>query len=70
MKEWVVKGIEVESTQVSYLDDLHKIKCPALVIRGELEESLLSKDEICLYINYLGSKSIRVENFENCGHDI
>lgn len=66
----VLKRIELESKDVDFKEDLKQIKCKSLIIRGELEGALLSKEELINYVNYLGSKSIRVESLENASHDI
>ena len=66
----VLKSIEDESTQVNFNNNLKDIKCPVLVLKGELEESLLGSEDIVNYVNNLGSSSIRIEKFEKVGHDL
>ncbi|RDY26563.1 alpha/beta hydrolase [Romboutsia weinsteinii] len=66
----VLKGIEDESEQIYFAKKLENITCPALILKGELEESLVSSDDIVNYVDNLGSKSIRVEKFKKAGHDI
>lgn len=65
-----LKGIEDDSEQVDFVEKLIKITCPTLILKGELEESLLDKEDIKKYVDNLGSTSIRVEKFKNAGHDI
>lgn len=66
----VLKEIELESNDVDFREDLKKIKCKSLIIRGDLDGALLSKEELIDYVNYLGSNSIRIESLENSSHDI
>lgn len=66
----VLKRIEEESEQINFTKELNNITCPSLILKGELEETLLSHEDITNYIDHLGSKSIRIEKFKNSGHDI
>ncbi|MGL5347181.1 MAG: alpha/beta fold hydrolase [Peptostreptococcaceae bacterium] len=66
----VLKSIEDESTQVNFNNNLKDIKCPTLILKGELEESLLSNEDIVDYVNNLGSRSIRIEKFAKVGHNL
>lgn len=66
----VLKNIEIDSKYKDFSTDLNKVKCPTLILKGEKEDTLLSKCDISKYINNLGSKSIRIEKFSNSGHDI
>lgn len=66
----VLKSIEDDSKEVSFVNELSNITCPSLILKGELEDTLLSNEDIVDYVENLGSKSIRVEKFEKAGHDI
>ena len=66
----VLKCIEEESKQVDFAEALGKVTCPSLILKGELEETLVSAEDIVSYVDNLGSKSIRVERFSKAGHDI
>ncbi len=66
----VLKKIEDESEQVDFREDLKKITCPSLIIKGKLEDSLLSDEDIADYINNLSSQSILIKRFDNVGHNI
>lgn len=68
-KWWSIKKIEEESEQVD-LEDLKKITCPSLILKGKLENSLLSNEDIVDYINNLSSQSILIKRFDNVGHNI
>ncbi|MGX4600145.1 alpha/beta fold hydrolase [Faecalimicrobium sp. JNUCC 81] len=65
-----LKSIEKESDQVYFKEELNKINCPFLLLKGEQEETLLSRKDILNYIEYLNSRSIRIESFDKAGHDI
>ena len=64
------KKIEEESEQVDFREDLKKITCPSLILKGKLENSLLSNEDIVDYINNLSSQSILIKRFDNVGHNI
>ncbi len=66
----VLKSIETESDKVNFKYSLNKIDCPFLLLKGEQEETLVTKEDILDYINSLNSKSIRIERFEKAGHAI
>lgn len=66
----VLKAIENESVQVNFREKLGQITCPALILKGEQKESLLSNEDISTYTKYLNSRSIRIEKFDKAGHDI
>lgn len=66
----VLKGIEDESNQVYFDKELSKIDCPFLLLKGEKQETLLSREDIVNYIKNINSRSIRIEKFKNAGHDI
>lgn len=66
----VLKGIENDSKDVDFRNDLKNITCPSMILKGNLENSLLSNEDIVDYINNLSSKSIAIEKFDNAGHDI
>lgn len=69
-KMWrhALMGIELESRQVNYRDDLPKLDCPTLIMRGENEGSLLSDDDVKFYVE--GLSDARLEVFNDAGHDI
>lgn len=66
----VLKCIEEDSKQIDFVEKLSNITCPALILKGELEESLLDRKDIVNYIDNLNSSSIRAEKFKKAGHDI
>lgn len=66
----VLKNIENDSKQVDFRKDLQKITCPSMILKGNLDNSLLSNDDIIDYINNLSSRSITIEKFDNAGYDI
>ena len=68
MNSNVVMGIELESRQVDFQDNLTNLDCSALIMRGGKEGSLLSDDDIKSYGRCL--KEFRLEVFEDAGHDI
>lgn len=67
---YALKCIEEDSKQVNFAEKLSNITCPSLILKGELEETLVSSEDIINYVDNLGSKSIRVEKFSKAGHDI
>ena len=66
----VLKKIGEDCKQFDFRDGLQKITCPSLILKGILENSLLSNNDIADYVNNLNSKSITIEKFDNAGHDI
>ena len=66
----VLKRISEDSKNVDFRNDLQNITCPSLILKGILENSLLSNNDIADYVNNLNSKSITIEKFDNAGHDI
>lgn len=66
----VLKKIGEDCKQFDFRNDLQKITCPSLILKGILENSLLSNNDIADYVNNLNSKSITIEKFDNAGHDI
>jgi len=60
-----VRGIERESTTIEL--DITKINCPLLVMRGQLEGSLLPDDEL---EKYKAFKGLTIKEFHHSGHDI
>ena len=65
----VLKRISEDSKSVDFRNDLQNITCPSLILKGILENSLLSNSDIADYIKNLNSKSIIIEKFENAEHD-
>lgn len=69
LKAHVVHAIEKESQQIEFAGDLHKINSiPTLVMRGVMEESLLSEEQAAIYSHYIGSTTQTV--FQNSGHTL
>ncbi|MGJ9382135.1 alpha/beta fold hydrolase [Salipaludibacillus sp. CF4.18] len=68
MKPHVVMGIEQDSTFINFRLKLHRIKSPALIMRGLLDESLLSEEQAKAYVNELIDG--KVEVFEKSGHTL
>lgn len=68
MKPHGVMGIELESRHVDFQSDLVKLNCPTLIMRGGSEGSLLTDDDIDIYVKSF--RDARLEAFDNAGHDI
>lgn len=66
----VLKYIEIDSIYKDFSNDLNSVKCPTLILKGTLDDTLLTSSDISKYRNNLGSKNIIIENFSNSGHDI
>jgi len=66
----VLKSIERESENISFNTDLKKITCPALILKGNLKDSLLKDEDLSDYINNLGSQNILIKKFDDIGHSI
>lgn len=66
----VLKSIEKESENISFNTDLKKITCPALILKGNLKDSLLKDEDLSDYINNLGSQNILIKKFDDIGHSI
>lgn len=68
MEEQVVKAIEQESEYVNFRSHLYSIKCPVLIMRGVLNESLLTKEQAEGYED--AWKECWIEVFEKSGHTL
>jgi pimeloyl-ACP methyl ester carboxylesterase len=68
LKRTAALGIELESEQVDFSSLLHRIKCPAMIMRGMRKSSLLTDEAVEVYLKNI--TDCRVVNFENAGHDI
>ncbi|QOR64797.1 alpha/beta hydrolase [Cytobacillus suaedae] len=68
MEQQVVMGIEKESKKVDFRNSLVSINCPTLIMRGVLEESLLSEAEANLYLDRLNKA--KLEEFLKSGHTL
>lgn len=68
MDEQVVRGIEREAREHSFRSSLHQIFCPALILRGTGEESLLSEEEAREYQQEM--KNTQVVVFNQAGHTL
>ncbi|RKL67224.1 alpha/beta hydrolase [Salipaludibacillus neizhouensis] len=68
MKPHVVKGIEEDSKYVNFRHELHRINCPTLIMRGVLDESLLSEEQLNVYVEKLNDGMAEV--FEKSGHTL
>lgn len=64
----VAWGIQRESREIQLWGDLHKITCPAMVLRGGREGSLLSAENAQRYLDNLAA--VQVLAFEDSGHDL
>ena len=49
---------------------MKKITCPALILKGNLKDSLLKDEDLSDYINNLGSQNILIKKFDDIGHSI
>jgi pimeloyl-ACP methyl ester carboxylesterase len=67
-KKHVVNGIENELKETSFINQLKKIVCPVLIIRGLKEGSLLKKHFLEEYKNHL--KNVEIIEFEHSGHNL
>jgi pimeloyl-ACP methyl ester carboxylesterase len=70
LKAHVVRGIEKDSRQIDFWDELKKIQCPTIIMRGTGEESLLSDKEAMRYVACLQPARSHIEVFEGAGHTI
>lgn len=69
LKAHVVRAIQKESHQVEFAEELHNLYSkPTLVMRGVLEESLLSKEQADIFSLYIASTTLTA--FENSGHTL
>lgn len=66
----VLKCIEIDSRYKDFSTHLSTVKCPTLILKGVLDDTLLTSSDISKYKNNLGSDHIIIENFSNSGHDI
>jgi pimeloyl-ACP methyl ester carboxylesterase len=64
----VVKGIQQDSKEVYLWDELKKITCPVLIIKGGTEQSLLKDDATEIYKNQL--KNVEIVEFTDSGHEL
>ncbi len=63
-----VRGIQRDAVETLLWDDLPRITCPALILRGGLEDAALSPEESRRYGEKLPLALIAV--FEESGHDL
>jgi len=63
-----VLGIEEESNQLYYWNQLYKINCSVLIMHGSGSESLLTSEQVDMYLTHW--KNAKVEVFKDAGHDI
>ncbi len=66
-KPHAIRAIQQESAEVPLWDELHKIRCPVLIIGGGQTEALLKPDHIDLYRKHLPNSEIVV--FNDSGHN-
>jgi pimeloyl-ACP methyl ester carboxylesterase len=66
IKPHVAKGLFHETKEVTLWDELEKIRCPVLVLRGGNEGSFLSAEEAEIYKRKL--QYVEVVVFEESGH--
>jgi pimeloyl-ACP methyl ester carboxylesterase len=64
----VVEGIQRESKEIILEQELTKISCPVLILKGGTEASYLKKDDTEVYKRNLLHVDIKV--FENSGHEL
>ena len=64
----VVKAIESELKSVDLTEELDKIQCPVLVMKGLKEGSLLKDEKLEEYRNRL--ENLKIVEFENSGHEL
>lgn len=66
--EHVVRALQQESAEVLLWEDLVRISCPVLILRGGQPDSLLSAEAAETYRRKL--TKVKVVLFEDSGHDI
>lgn len=64
----VVTGIQCESHETLLLQELERITCPVLIIKGGTEQSLLKNDEVEKYKKHL--KNVNIAEFMESGHEL
>lgn len=67
-RQHVVRGIQRDSKEVELWEDLQRIKCPVLVIKGGTNNSLLKEKATEKYINCLSN--VNVVEFSDSGHEL
>lgn len=68
MKYHALEGIEKESHEVSFYDELKEINFPILIIRGGKEGAILSEEDMYKYIENIPHATLKV--FEESDHNI
>ncbi|MHB8757556.1 MAG: alpha/beta fold hydrolase [Bacillota bacterium] len=68
MPEHAIRAIQREARQALFWDDLTRIKCPVLILKGGAEGSLLSRDQAERYLRAVPDARLVV--FEGFGHDL
>ncbi len=64
----VVKGIQRESREIMLDQELRKISCPVLLLKGGTDDSFLKNPDVEVYINNLRHVDLKV--FEASGHEL
>ncbi|MBE4909886.1 alpha/beta hydrolase [Bacillus luteolus] len=64
----VVRGIQLDSKETYLMDELKKITCPVLVIKGGTEQSLLKNDATEKYKSHL--RNVQIVEFSDSGHEL
>lgn len=68
MERHALEEIQKESKEKLFWEDLHKIACPVLIVRGEKEGAILSKDMSEQYMQSFDKAEVVV--FEESDHNI
>ncbi len=64
----MVRGIQQESLEIYLWDELKKITCPVLVIKGGTDQALLKEDATEIYKNHLSN--VEIVEFSDSGHEL
>ncbi len=68
MPEHAIRAIQREARQILFWDDLARVNCPVLILKGGAEGSLLPMDQAERYLRALPDARLVV--FDGFGHDL
>lgn len=66
----VLQGIQRDSREVPLWDDLQRLRCPVLIVRGEQPGALLDAESTTRYVESFGEERVRTVVFEQSGHEL
>ncbi|RFU68929.1 hypothetical protein D0469_10590 [Peribacillus saganii] len=67
MSKETLQKIEAESEEIYFKEDLKKLNCPFLVIRGGLDGAALTEEGVMEYMDVVPNARVRV--FEKADHN-